>query len=370
MIALIHAYSRTNAGDALLVDLTLDRLRRLGIRPNECTVFALDSDSFSSTLPRVRRVGTAKRALTSDLFRAMGQLVLSLTAAATAGRIVPGSLTREIARADAVLAVGGGYLKTGTTVSALGTLLNHIPQLAAATTGAGPLLYLPQSIGPLRGPVGRLVKEYLRSADLICARDNDTVVELSHIKTVRRIPDLAVLYLAEKGVRPKEPGSGPFILIGRALTGASDYPQRLSKLESLLPDTVWATQALGHRSKSDARFYQMLGVQPLGSSEDVFKVHRGGVVVSVRLHGALMALADGIPAIHLSYERKGWGAYADLGIDEFVHDARTFKPDVVAQQALRLLEDPSRYWNSVQSRYEELQKVSLGFDRLLASHLG
>jgi polysaccharide pyruvyl transferase WcaK-like protein len=45
------------------------------------------------------------------------------------------------------------------------------------------------------------------------------------------------------------------------------------------------------------------------------------VVVAMRLHAALMALRAGHLVIHLAYERKGYGAFEDLGLDEYVHHA-------------------------------------------------
>ena len=85
------------------------------------------------------------------------------------------------------------------------------------------------------------------------------------------------------------------------------------------------------------------------------------VIVSVRLHGALAALIAGCPAIHLAYERKGWGAYEDLGITSYVHDARTFDPSLVIAQTQELHEDPEPFWARVKAaapalrnQYEEL----------------
>jgi len=76
--------------------------------------------------------------------------------------------------------------------------------------------------------------------------------------------------------------------------------------------------------------------------------------VSVRLHGAIAALLAGIPAIHLAYERKGWGAYEDLGLREYVHDARTFDPALVARQAEELSVNPAPLWALLNSSREDL----------------
>jgi polysaccharide pyruvyl transferase WcaK-like protein len=87
--------------------------------------------------------------------------------------------------------------------------------------------------------------------------------------------------------------------------------------------------------------------------------------VSVRLHGALGALGAGHPAIHLSYQRKGWASYSDLGLGEYVHSARRFDPSLVAQQIALLQEDPSRLWNRLSAQYGKLAEASKELDRLI-----
>jgi polysaccharide pyruvyl transferase WcaK-like protein len=85
-----------------------------------------------------------------------------------------------------------------------------------------------------------------------------------------------------------------------------------------------------------------------------------GVVVSVRLHGAIASLLAGWPAIHLSYERKGWGAYQDLGLDEWVHDARAFDVEKVAAQARELARDPSPMFARIEARLPQLLGARAG----------
>ena len=84
-------------------------------------------------------------------------------------------------------------------------------------------------------------------------------------------------------------------------------------------------------------------------------------VVSVRLHGALQAVLAGVPAVHLGYERKSWGAYEDLGLGEYVHDARRFDPASVAAQVRALQADPTPFWSAVAARRPDLVALS---DRL------
>jgi len=65
------------------------------------------------------------------------------------------------------------------------------------------------------------------------------------------------------------------------------------------------------------------------------------VVVAVRLHAALMALAAGHYVIHLAYERKGFGAYDDLGLSPWIHNINSFDPSSVARQVEALTKDPA-----------------------------
>lgn len=64
----------------------------------------------------------------------------------------------------------------------------------------------------------------------------------------------------------------------------------------------------------------------------------------------------GFPAVHLAYERKGWGAYADLGLEDFVHDARSFSPDAVAKQVREIQADPNDFWRRVETSCAALRE--------------
>ena len=88
------------------------------------------------------------------------------------------------------MSVGGGYLRAGDAPESFGTLFNHFPQLVAAGRSDAPSVYLPQSIGPLKGPVGTLVRRALARIDQCCLRDESSVREVGPRVTVTRLPDL------------------------------------------------------------------------------------------------------------------------------------------------------------------------------------
>jgi hypothetical protein len=133
---------------------------------------------------------------------------------------------------------------------------------------------------------------------------------------------------------------------------------------------IWAVQVEGPGARTDAGFYAAHGMPAARPRVEVFaEADAPGAVVSVRLHGALESILAGWPAIHLSYQRKGWGAYADLGLEEFVHDARSFDPATVAAQALALRDDPTPFWDAVRRRLPDLVRADGELTALVANTL-
>ena len=366
MIAVLHAYSDVNLGDRLLVELTVARLGRLGIGPDDLTIVALDPGSFDG-LGRVVGFGTAGRAVSTDVATA-GLRSLGTLAATTAGRPL-GEAGDVFANASGFVGVGGGYLRAGTPVEQVGVLINHIPQLHAAGRSSAPACYLPQSIGPLNGPLGSLLRSRLRAIDQVWLRDDTSIDEVG-LPNCSRLPDLAVLDVADQGVTPADVGD-TILLVAREL--GPDRPHYLAKLRSLadrLGDSArWAVQAEGATEKSDAQFYRTLGVDPVGGTSAALVSERPAVVVSVRLHGSIMSIAAGHPTIHLSYQRKGWAAMADLGLSEWCHDAGSFDPTLVAEQAEAIRADPTRYWAHVDAALSGLRAHSTELDETLAQTL-
>jgi hypothetical protein len=129
----------------------------------------------------------------------------------------------------------------------------------------------------------------------------------------------------------------------------------------------WGVQVEGDPTKSDAVYYQAQG---LGAGHRSLADHLTGggtsVVVSVRLHGALMALSAGVPAIHLSYGRKGPAAFADLGLSRWCFDVRRLDPDDLVAAVEALCSDPEPYWSAVGERTASLTAASADLDGLIS----
>lgn len=371
MIVVLHAYSAANAGDGLLVDATLRLLQDAGAHLSDVHVVALAPATFAG-LPDTVTVTAAPAGASTRPAVVAGRELAAQTAALTGVRAATTDLADLTRAADLIVGVGGGYLRSGTLLEAGKTAAAHLPQLLAAGTSNAASVYLPQSIGPLHGPVGAAVRAALRRIDLVHVRDDRSLDALGRHVNAARMPDLAVLELADTlPTLAQHPaaGDGPTVIVARDLNGGARYEQRLRALATALPNAIWAVQSTG-RGNDDQAFYARMG---LGTSHaplrDVLTAHRPGVVISVRLHGALQSVLAGWPAIHLSYERKGFGAYDDLGVTDLVHNAWTFDPAVVAAQARTLQADPARFWTRVTQRSGALQAHRAQLVRALACRL-
>lgn len=369
MIGVLHAYSRTNSGDGLLVDLTLERLARCGIAASDVLLVALDPDSFPEVPHRVA-VGARGRALAWELVPAAGRSVAA--AASVAARRPFGALAGELAACDALVAVGGGYLRAVDATSSIGTALNHLPQLALAARAPVPSLYLPQSIGPLKGPIGAAVRRGLRFVDAVCVRDRWSAADLAEQPNVFRVPDLAVLELAEQVDQIAPVGAGGRVgVVARQVGHAVGYEDHLLRLADELGDrAVWVVQTTGDRSKSDAVHYERLGVTAGGSLVDLLATRDLSAVVSVRLHGALMALRAGVPAIHVSYDRKGPAAFGDLGLADWCFDVRDVERADLHGAVERLAGGATAYWDRLDAHKSRLRHASKELDELVRTTLG
>lgn len=354
-IVITHAYSSTNSGDGLLVD----EARRIALEAfNGATIdlVALDPASFPgpdfSTISHpLSGVSATPRA---------SELLLRAAIAALSGSTVHPQVRDLLSDADLVLAVGGGYLRGSSTAEALKMFLVHFPQLPRRSSDAS-VVYLPQSIGPLRGITGKLIRARLANATVIYSRDDRTVSELATLQNVRRTPDLALLgippMLKSTGIDDRR-GTRRVAVVARRLAGGrrSDfYREQIAKLREEL-DAEYLVQA-NARGNNDREFYRSLGYRGgLDMLSDVVASDNPpSAVVSVRLHGAIQAIRNGVASVHLSYERKGWGAYEDLGIAPYVHNAFSFDRALVRQQVEDLKTDPTSYWAAVNSSLSRLK---------------
>lgn len=311
-VLVLHGYSADNAGDGLLVRETIDIVREaLGDVP--ITLVASRPETFADLDVTAVPAVPGKRGWDPRTRRVL----------------------KNIDSFDCAIAVGGGYLRAGTLVETAKTALVHGPQLLAAARATIPTLYLPQSVGPARFGTRGWVRGRLAKIDEVMLRDDRSMAEVSG-PTVRRVPDLATAGV----VAGRQPGADvdavPVLSI-RAVHGKINpdiyaLAARLGEYDGYVQSTTG-----GNDDRPAAAT-----LAPRETVERSTLMTPGGtprVVVAVRLHAALMALAAGHYVVHLAYERKGFGAFGDLGIDPWVHNVNDFDPSTVAAQAHALLTD-------------------------------
>ncbi|MBO0982882.1 polysaccharide pyruvyl transferase family protein [Rathayibacter sp. SD072] len=355
-VAIIHAYSTTNSGDGLLVEEA--RALVLSAVPGAIiTLVALDPESFDANRYEqvIHPLAGGTRSIGSlETLRRGGTALLT-------GRRSP-DYARVIEEADLVVGVGGGYLRTKGPVEVIKMMCTNFVQMPRRRDRAA-FVYLPQSIGPLNLGTRRLIAARLKRAVGVFARDDRSVQQLSGLTNVHRAPDMALLGLPDEldlSTTVAAGAAGPVGIVARALSSSRSrlrsYEARINELASE-PNTELLAQATA-RGNNDPEFYERLGYRgPFRLLRDAVSssaARRPSVVVSVRLHGSIQTIRSGVPSIHLSYERKGWGAYGDLGIDRYVHNAFDFDPSLVRDQIIELSEDPADYWRRVGNAVEPL----------------
>lgn len=327
-VLILHAYSADNAGDGLLVRETLALLED-AFGTVDATMLASRPDSFADlgipTFPTVpTRRGWDRRTR---------------------------AILARLDEFDLVVGVGGGYLRAGTPVELLKAALVMGPQLWAASRSTTPTVYLPQSIGPARFGTRRVLTRLLRGIDVVMVRDDRTFSEVAG-PTLVRTPDLAAASIAEARrlgarVEPKP------VLSIRSVHGRIN-PDIYALARRIAPYDGYIQSTIGGNDDRPAAA-TLSPARTIERSELLRADAAPRVIVAVRLHAALMALAAGHYVVHLAYERKGFGAFDDLGIAPWVHRVNGFDVDTVHAQVTALLTD-----EAVRDDYDTRLRESAG----------
>lgn len=316
-ILIMHAYSANNTGDGLLVDKAL-RTASLSF-PEEnlhFTVITMYPETFQYLKESYNSIDIIDSGVKSKKFLAFIKTIAN------------------IKNYDIVIAVGGGYLRFGTLNEGLKTALAHGPQLIAASLFAPQkTIYLPQSIGPLNLAKAPM-RFFLGRMKHVCVRDDRSVEELK-LKNVIRMPDMATQNFTRSG--NLEVADFPVLTVRETRGGLAKDVQELADLLGAGQFDSYIQSKVA--SNNDEPVTQQLKYREIIDKEVFLQSGEARVVIAVRLHAALMALAAGHYVIHLAYERKGFGAFDDLNLNEFVYNVFDFDAQKVLTQAKKLLSD-------------------------------
>jgi polysaccharide pyruvyl transferase WcaK-like protein len=340
-VLILHAYSPTNSGDGLLVDLALQTLHRT-IGEFSFHVVASDADGFDDE--RYIQWG-----VDPSIRFAPGRR-LSMLATGVVG--APARVKSLAEEADLIVAVGGAYLRGGGFVESLKSWGAHYGQVKLAAQHGSKSVYFPQSIGPFTGVYRRMMNRHLGQIGAVYVRDEKSLQDWGHLVGVNRAPDMAILEWARgySGASPLS-GDGP-VFVARDLPRPRTYESLLNSVRDS-GRYEWAVQATGGGNDDFPITRRMSPTAPRLLSS-VLAEARPRVVVSTRLHGSLSSLIAGYPSVHLSYERKGWSAFADLGLSDFVIAARDATLDEVDELVNRITRDPGEYWARLEDKVNEI----------------
>lgn len=336
-VAVLSAYSADNSGDGLLVRLALDAVWRNFGKGVEVDIVAADVESF----PHEQGVRYFSAPVMGDRGRRRFVAALGRSRSYAA-------LTQVLAQADLILGVGGGYMRSKGWLEHLKLMLGHQEQLRCAISSGVPLICLPQSIGPFFANEGGSAQLY-RDVKAVFVRDDRSLDLLARngCANVFRCPDMAVQEVARKinegklalTANKRIPESVCLVLRKPPQWGRAkqmQYEENVSILSRMLASQCRVTYAVqsSTRGNDDVEFYRSrkIGRDYKSLRQCLSAETRPDVVVSVRLHGALEAILAGIPAYHISYERKGFGAYEDLCSSGWVCNGSDFQPEAVVER--------------------------------------
>lgn len=345
-IALLHAYRAANRGDGWLVELSAQLVAdATGTAP---TVYALDPAGMGPAATAVFAPPLRVRAGLSAV------LSLSEPTADLARRHLldlpdPGDL-------DAIIGLGGGYLRSSDPAHEVIFRAHHLPQLRLIGQAGARGAYLPVSVGPFRRGLGQTVRRHLHRAAWVAVRDDRSARYLTGHANRLRYPDLAACHIGNTRP-PCRPGLDGVIGVAlRSLDHSHLGPAVIEQLVERGFKARYGVQSSSGRTNDDRSYYRELG---WSADQEDFGVlldtdPRPSVVVAGRLHAALAAIAAGFPTVHIAYERKSAGAFADLGLSEYAVDAWTGDPSTTTDLVAALADDPQPYWNRLADRFDPL----------------
>ncbi|WP_432455670.1 polysaccharide pyruvyl transferase family protein [Agarivorans sp. QJM3NY_29] len=336
-VALMNCYSSKNSGDGLLVELACQYIKKQHGQDTEIIIVCSDPDSFNGDYQVLGNEFSRSGILghVAVLLKVIGFLLFGRYSA---------KQYQSLQNCDRFYSVGGGYLRFGSLSEALKTLIVHCSQIAWVKSNINqPHILLSQSIGPLRYVYSAWLSRLLANTEQVFVRDDKTVAELKNINLQStRVKDMAVSELIRKFDSLEVstlPHSSTCILILRDLRrGKAVNHKFLKELEPVLAQfesVVYAVQSEVN-SNNDGDFYQQYGISDFISVKEALTKYPQALVISVRLHGAIESLLAGFKTFHLSYERKGFGAYQDLNISEYVDNAYNFNSVEVEERVAKL----------------------------------
>jgi colanic acid/amylovoran biosynthesis protein len=397
-ILIVNTHSTLNAGDAAIVLAQIRFLRKV-LKNADITLTSrtpkLDRTVYSSegvrVLPPILPAPSLYRGAIQKAWGPLRDL-----AALGAKR----ESLKAVDEADLVIASGGGYFWSNRRWMPGLMLLQNILPIRLAGRKGKPIIFFPQSFGPVFAPVNRrLLRKTMGAASVlkIFAREQrsadflrDLILDARTRDKVEICPDLAFLLeeRSPKATPPEDvfPLRKPVV----ALTlRAWDFPEASGRAERrklgrryfdelelfcahIIKKRRGAIliypQAKGPGSFEDDRpisreFWARLqrtlpsadihyfpGDGPTSLSAAEAHLARADLVLATRLHSAILALIRGVPAPAIGYQPKTGSIMARLGLDRYSFEIDRFKASDLTAAADDILDAPAAFRDRLRPR--------------------
>jgi colanic acid/amylovoran biosynthesis protein len=314
--------------------------------------------------------------------------------------------TLELYRiADLILEKGGGsYFSSGRYYLYLG-LYQQLFNLWMGKALGKRVVVAPQSIGPFNKRIDELcVAKVLRGADVVMVREPVSKALLESLDVVcSLVPDTAFLggFLEDRtecvdtiigALTDNFLNIAVTVLDWRwavpdvrdSATAIPAYldkcAQALGRIQQEYPlRVVIVPQVTAGARDDDTDVSNSLAARLEGIVADV-KVIRGelsvsdccrlygamDLVLASRLHSAIMAIIQGVPAVALSYQPKSRGVFSLLALNDFVFDIETFSADELFACIKDILENHEAYRIRIEKAANAAHhEVNQQFDKLI-----
>lgn len=394
-VLLVNAWHDDNRGDSAITVATVGlarrrwpgcRIRVVSLVGGGDPVFASAARHTGAAAPEVEVLGSIAPALPAagrapavwSVVRWLTALLVA-TARVLAGRPPPATV-RALEGVDVVVAIGGSNLFASGRRASAARLLQVLYPLVAAQRRGLPTVALGHTLGPFEGRAARwLARRVLGRTTQVVVRDDDSArvaaeLGLSGDRLVLA-PDVAFALAPTRTPRVQRLldshglADQPFAALvvrhhpylgaatadrlvvelahlAEALVGSAHVERVVVVAHTHGPTPVEDDRPLAgrlHDRIAQSTAPVALVDDDLGPAELAAVYGAARLVVSVRLHGAILALAAGTPAVAVDYfTTKAAGAMAPFGLAHLLQPYERFSADRLVEHLPALLDPRAR----------------------------